>query len=621
MASKVVGNLIVNLAADIADFRSDMRKAAATSQREMRKIEKETRDLKRKMQGAFSAIGTAMAALGVGMAIRGVIRATAEYERLGAALLTVEGSQEKANAKFKELEKFAATTPFQLQEVVDGYIKLKARGLDPSIKSMTAFGNVAGAMGKSLDQFIEAVGDAATGEMERLKEFGIVARQEGDKVRFTFQGVTTEVGRNSREITNYLQGLGETTFAGGMERQADTLGGAISNLEDAFFSLTSSGNVDGLKSSIRDLSDTLNDPAVREGLQTFINGLIKIAEWGVKAASSVADFGKKFGEGMAKAFGHMTLEDQIAHLKTNMRALIRNMGAEAAMGTEQYKEWAEQLLQLQQQLAARGLPVEGPGQSRGARPASEEELRANMPAFDADSYTKWLDSAIAEEAKIRQQEMNEAKKEAARLTESVMTAQERYNKELEHYKLFLNEGLISQETFNRLVAESKERLEESKQGFDIMKAAGEEAGRAIQNAFADFFYDMDGDIKNMAKNFIDAIRQILSQALALQTIKWMFGGTDMGASLFPSLFAPGHAALGGIHSGPTVVGEHGPEVLNLPRGSNVTPNSKLGGENITVNVDARGAMSPGEVVRMVKVGVDEAVNRSLMAQNRGYVPA
>ena len=165
---------------------------------------------------------------------------TMEFQRLQAALTTVTGSSAAAEREFAKLKQFAATTPYQLQEVVDAFIKLKARGLDPSIETLKSFGNTAAATGKSLDQFIEAVADAATGQMERLKEFGIVARQEGDKVAFTFQGVTTEVARNADEITAYLQRLGDVNFAGGMERQAATLGGALSNATDASAELAAS---------------------------------------------------------------------------------------------------------------------------------------------------------------------------------------------------------------------------------------------------------------------------------------------------------------------------------------------------------------------------------------------
>jgi hypothetical protein len=89
-------------------------------------------------------------------------------------------------------------------------------------------------MGKGLNDMVEAVADAATGEFERLKEFGIRASSEGDNVKFTFKGVTTTVGKNSKEIEGYLIKLGETNFSGGMKKQSETLAGKFSTLKDTF---------------------------------------------------------------------------------------------------------------------------------------------------------------------------------------------------------------------------------------------------------------------------------------------------------------------------------------------------------------------------------------------------
>ena len=69
-------------------------------------------------------------------------------------------------------------------------------------------------MGKNLMQFVEAIADAATGEFERLKEFGIKARTQGEQVSFTFQGVTTTVGKNAAEIENYLRQIGMSSLPG-----------------------------------------------------------------------------------------------------------------------------------------------------------------------------------------------------------------------------------------------------------------------------------------------------------------------------------------------------------------------------------------------------------------------
>ena len=60
---------------------------------------------------------------------------------------------------------------------MQGFTKLVALGLNPSQRAMESYGNTAAAMGKDLSQMIEAVADAATGEFERLKEFGIKSKR------------------------------------------------------------------------------------------------------------------------------------------------------------------------------------------------------------------------------------------------------------------------------------------------------------------------------------------------------------------------------------------------------------------------------------------------------------
>lgn len=157
-----------------------------------------------------------------------------EFDVLNSSLVTVTGSTAAAAREFEWLKTFAAETPFGLAQVVDGFVKMKALGLDPSQEALTSYGNTASAMGKSLSDMIEAVADASTGEFERLKEFGIKAAKEGDAVTFTFQGVSTTIRNSAEEITGYLEAIGNHQFAGAMEERARTLDGAISELADTW---------------------------------------------------------------------------------------------------------------------------------------------------------------------------------------------------------------------------------------------------------------------------------------------------------------------------------------------------------------------------------------------------
>jgi Tape measure protein len=195
--------------------------------------------------------------IGLGALAFGAAKTTAEFESLKASLKTVTGSAEAADRAFAQLRTFAKDTPFQLQEVVSAYVKLKGAGLDSSNRALTAYGNIAGANSKSLDDVVEAVKDAAVGEFERLKEFNIKASSQGNKVSMTFQGVTTQIGKNAAEIEAYIKRIGAVNFAGGMAEQMKTLGGVISNLKDAFHEFLvgvgSGGLVDALKDVSREL--------------------------------------------------------------------------------------------------------------------------------------------------------------------------------------------------------------------------------------------------------------------------------------------------------------------------------------------------------------------------------
>jgi len=219
------------------------------------------------------------------------VKTAADFETLRTALETATGSASEAEKEFNRLKEFAASTPFQLEEVVSAFIKLKNMGLDPSQEALTAYGNTAGAMGKSLEQMIEAVADAATGEFERLKEFGIKASSEGNKVTFTFRGVKKTVRKEADEIEEYLRSIGLVDFAGGMDKQANTINGAFSNMTDSIKSALDIVGTDiaktlDLNSRVRLFSDTIN------GLANSFNQLpAPIKEIAIWSAIGVAALG------------------------------------------------------------------------------------------------------------------------------------------------------------------------------------------------------------------------------------------------------------------------------------------------------------------------------------------
>lgn len=160
--------------------------------------------------------------------------AYAEYAKFRAVLtVAFKGNQDFADQSLGMLSKFAANTPFQLRESTEGFISLVNRGFVPAQKELIKLGDLAASQGKSLQQYIEAILDAQTGEFERLKEFGIRGSKSGNDVTLAFKGVTKEVKFTEKAIRDVLLSFGDMEgVAGTMKKVSEELVGIEANNED-----------------------------------------------------------------------------------------------------------------------------------------------------------------------------------------------------------------------------------------------------------------------------------------------------------------------------------------------------------------------------------------------------
>lgn len=163
-------------------------------------------------------------------ATKAFIDTGSQFEQYNLQFQTLKGSVEGATARVKELFDFASSTPFELAGVIeagktlDAY-KIKAEG------ALTAVGDAAAAMGEDFNETALALAGAATGEMERLKKFGIASFQ-----------ITQELGhamvRNTQEgldeIAQAVVNLFDKQFGGGMARLRTSMGGIINELDDSW---------------------------------------------------------------------------------------------------------------------------------------------------------------------------------------------------------------------------------------------------------------------------------------------------------------------------------------------------------------------------------------------------
>lgn len=270
MAGKL-GVLTLNLVARIGQFVEPMKNAERQTKTSASNMARDFEEADKGISMSAKNIGLSLAGVAVSyVSLDRLINTQRTFDKLNAGLITATGSAEGAAAAFDSLQKFAKETPYGLEQSVGAFIKLTNLGLKPSEAALTSYGNTAAAMGKDLDQMIEAVADATTGEFERLKEFGIKASQENGKVSLTFKGQTTTIRNNAKEIEKYLLNLGNVDFSGAMENRMKTLDGSIANLEDTvdslFLKISQSGIGDAIKAGVDGASESLE--ALGENLDT-----------------------------------------------------------------------------------------------------------------------------------------------------------------------------------------------------------------------------------------------------------------------------------------------------------------------------------------------------------------
>ncbi|MEQ8168537.1 MAG: phage tail tape measure protein [Candidatus Eremiobacterota bacterium] len=185
----------------------------------------------KEVAGSISTLSNALLSVG-----KEIIQTTADFEMLEARMLTAAKGNEKLRDELMAFAKEAASsTPYSVQQVTDSIIKLEAYGFKAK-EVFSKVGDMAAAYGKDLSQAVEAVADAQTGELERLKEFTITKQQLIDKAREMFG---KEIVNAKGQITD-LKAMNEALFtimeersSGAMGRMMDTYTGAMSNFKDA----------------------------------------------------------------------------------------------------------------------------------------------------------------------------------------------------------------------------------------------------------------------------------------------------------------------------------------------------------------------------------------------------
>lgn len=244
--------------------------------------QKTTSFVTRNTQGA--SILSAGLLVTLGLVTKAAVGQAEAFQQNRIAFDTMLGSADKARVLLAEVSKFAEKTPFALPEVVEGAKRLLAYGIagEQIIPTFSMLGNIAAGVGRDkLPQLILAFGQvrAATyltgAELRQFTEAGVpllgqLAKQSGKTAAQIKEDMESGARIPFEQVEKALQSM---TGKGGMffqlmEKQSKSFGGVMSNVGDQV------GRI------IRNMVGINDQGDVREGsfFATATQGAIKLLE-------------------------------------------------------------------------------------------------------------------------------------------------------------------------------------------------------------------------------------------------------------------------------------------------------------------------------------------------------
>lgn len=310
----------------------------------------------------FGRIG--LAAMGIRAVTGSVIGFTnaliggnAQFEQYNVAFGVLLGSQAKAKQRMEELARFAAVTPFELDEVVRADRIMIAFGLDTEetikrfgvsgARMRTIIGDVASGVNVGYEEVATIFGRLSTGAsgeaIMRMQELGITTRREMASWGIKFSKSGQMLTDPDTAVRILQKRLGDR-YKGMMEEQSKTFNGMLSNLQDWVSAATRTlgGPIfEILKVRLKSLLDFIGQPEFQKILESvgktlgdglsavfgvvdkvsgLIGGIVKILS-GAKFGDVLADFKPLvalFGTNAVYTFG-TSLEGVVDVVKTFAR--------------------------------------------------------------------------------------------------------------------------------------------------------------------------------------------------------------------------------------------------------------------------------------------------------------
>lgn len=265
----------------------------------------------KKVEGNFDNLGSmikkAVAAVGAFEIAKGVIKLGSQAEQAAISFETLLKSGTKATAMLKDIEDFAAKTPFEKAGLTEGVQKLLGMGIaaERALPTMQVLGDAIGAVGRGqadLDGVVLALGQIqAKGKLSmeetlQIAERGLpifdILREQLGLTQDQIGNLGKEGIKSSVAIDAILTGL-NTRFAGAMEKQSKTLAGqwstAMDNVKNAATSIigpVNSALTSGLAAANGFFAE--NDKSIKETGGRIVDTFVDLLSAGAATFGGIA---------------------------------------------------------------------------------------------------------------------------------------------------------------------------------------------------------------------------------------------------------------------------------------------------------------------------------------------
>lgn len=286
------------------------------------------------LQGLRSRIGAGIVEY-TAKIVQSGIQANKVYEDMSAKLSALTGDIGSAKDKFWELNALEDKTAIATDKLAQAYLTLGNNGLNRTSKQLEKYAAIAQGTNKDITGLAQNISNFVNGRLQSLKEYGITAERNGNKVVMSFRGEKKEIESTSEALEQYLRQLADTQFGGVLEARTGTLTASFERLQNAWGTLTTrimdgsngAGSVltvfvDNATDLLNWFADCLTNPAFSEFFSTIAEGWKSLLDIGREKLSALGDKISEFwsDSGAASALGIESISDYFTQFFNFVRA-------------------------------------------------------------------------------------------------------------------------------------------------------------------------------------------------------------------------------------------------------------------------------------------------------------